>query len=103
MLYAILGTTGVVWSAGYLLWMYQRVFYGPIHHDENRALPDLDGREQISLWPLMAMALIMGVASPLWMKSIDKAVAHTLPPAPVSATTNANAASPSGSLNGLQK
>ena len=103
MLYAILGATGVVWSAGYLLWMYQKVFYGPIHHDENRALPDLDGREQISLWPLMAMALIMGVASPLWMKSINNAVAHTLPPAPVSATTNANAASPAGSLNGLQK
>jgi NADH-quinone oxidoreductase subunit M len=76
MLYGILGTTGVIWGAAYLLWMYQNVFYGPIKHDENNRLMDIDGREQISLWPLVAMALIMGVASPLWMKSIDPAVAQ---------------------------
>jgi NADH-quinone oxidoreductase subunit M len=79
MIYGILGASGVIWAAWYLLWMYQRVFYGPIHHDENRALPDLDRREQISLWPLAVMALVMGVASPYWMKSIDPAVARTLP------------------------
>jgi NADH-quinone oxidoreductase subunit M len=74
-IYGVLATSGVIWSACYLLWMYQRVFYGPIHHEENRALPDLDRREQISLWPLAVMALVMGVASPLWMKSIDPSVA----------------------------
>jgi NADH-quinone oxidoreductase subunit M len=75
MVYGILGTTGVIWGAAYLLWMYQKVFYGPIQRAENRQLVDIDGREQISLWPLMVMALIMGVASPYWMKSIDPAVA----------------------------
>jgi len=64
----------VIWSAAYLLWMYQRVFYGPIHHDENRAVPDIGAREQISLWPLAVMAVVMGVASPLFMKSIDGSV-----------------------------
>jgi NADH-quinone oxidoreductase subunit M len=81
MLAGILGTTGVIWGAAYLLWMYQKVFYGPIKHEENNRLPDIGGREQISLWPLVAMALIMGVASPLWMKSIDPAVAQTITPA----------------------
>ena len=74
-IYGVLASSGVIWSAAYLLWMYQRVFYGPIRHEENRSLPDLDGREQISLWPLVVMALVMGVVSPFWMKSIDPSVA----------------------------
>jgi NADH-quinone oxidoreductase subunit M len=79
MIYGILGASGVIWSACYLLWMYQKVFYGQITHDENKTLPDLDGREQISLWPIAVMALVMGVVSPYWMKSIDPAVGGTLP------------------------
>jgi NADH-quinone oxidoreductase subunit M len=79
MLFSILGASGVIWGACYLLWMYQKVFYGQIHRDENRMLPDIDGRERISLVPLVVMAVIMGVASPYWMKGIDPAVSGTLP------------------------
>src|SRR4029077_8814182 len=78
MLFAILGASGVIWGACYLLWMYQKVFYGQIHHDENKTLPEIDGRERISLVPLVAMAVIMGVASPYWMKSIEPAVNATI-------------------------
>src|SRR5262245_45832162 len=74
MIYGILGASGVIWGACYLLWMYQKVFFGPIHHDENKTLPDLDAREQISLWPIAVMALVMGVISPYWMKSIGPSV-----------------------------
>ncbi len=42
-------------------------------------LVDIDRRERISLVPLVVMALIMGVASPYWMKSIDPAVNGTVP------------------------
>jgi|SRR5579864_3826458 len=73
-IYGVLAASGVIWSAAYLLWMYQRVFYGPIRHQENRTVPDIGGREQISLWPLAVMAIVMGVASPLFMKSIDASV-----------------------------
>jgi NADH-quinone oxidoreductase subunit M len=75
-IYGVLASSGVIWSAAYLFWMYQRVFYGPIRHEENRTLHDIDGREQISLWPLAIMAVFMGVASPLFMKSIDGSVAQ---------------------------
>jgi NADH-quinone oxidoreductase subunit M len=78
MLFSILGASGVIWGACYLLWMYQKVFYGPIHHDENKSLPDIDVRERISLVPLVAMAVIMGVASPYWMKGIEPAVTSML-------------------------
>ena len=74
MIYGILAASGVIWSAAYLLWMYQKVFYGPIQHEENRKLTDLDGREQISLWPAAVIALVMGVASPYWMHAIDPSV-----------------------------
>jgi NADH-quinone oxidoreductase subunit M len=77
-IYGVLGASGVIWGACYLLWMYQKVFYGPIHHDENKTLPDIDGREQLSLWPVAVMALVMGVASTYWMKSIDPAVQHAM-------------------------
>jgi NADH-quinone oxidoreductase subunit M len=79
MLFSILGASGVIWGACYLFWMYQKVFYGQIHHEENKRLPDIDGRERISLVPLVVMAVIMGVVSPYWMKGIDPAVGATLP------------------------
>jgi NADH-quinone oxidoreductase subunit M len=79
MLFSILSTSGVIWGACYLLWMYQKVFYGPIRHEENKSLPDIDGRERISLVPLVVMALIMGVASPYWMRGIESAVVATIP------------------------
>jgi len=78
MLFAILGTSGVIWGACYLLWMYQKVFYGEIHHAENKTLPEIDGRERISLVPLVIMSMIMGVLSPYWMKAIEPAVNKTL-------------------------
>src|SRR6202451_3319531 len=74
--YGVLGATGVIWSACYLLWMYQRVFYGKVTHPVNLSLPDLDGRERAALWPAAAVALVMGVAPLLWLNAIDAAV-HT--------------------------
>src|SRR5579864_768634 len=78
--YGILGATGVIWSACYLLWMYQRVFYGKVAHPENNALPDLDAREQLALWPAAVAAVVMGVAPLLWLNIIDPAVATALVP-----------------------
>jgi NADH-quinone oxidoreductase subunit M len=78
--YGIVGATGVIWSACYLLWMYQRVFYGKVTHTVNLSLPDLDGRERAALWPAAAMALVMGVAPLIWLNAIDPAVQTALAP-----------------------
>jgi len=67
-----LATVGVILSAAYMLTMIQRVFYcglGP--KPENVIAPDLDAREHLALWPLVALFLIMGIASPIWMRAID--------------------------------
>jgi NADH-quinone oxidoreductase subunit M len=79
-IYGVLGATGVIWSACYLLWMYQRVFFGKVKLDINKRLSDLSAREQIALWPAVVVALIMGVAPLLWLNAIDPAVSTALAP-----------------------
>jgi NADH-quinone oxidoreductase subunit M len=74
------GATGVIWSACYLLWMYQRVFFGKVTHPENSTLPDISPREQLALWPTAVAALVMGVAPLLWLNIIDPAIQNTLAP-----------------------
>jgi NADH-quinone oxidoreductase subunit M len=54
---------GVILSACYLLWSYQRVFFGEITHEKNKSLPDASARER---WILITMAIVtlwMGVGS----------------------------------------
>ena len=79
-IYGILAATGVIWSAGYLLWMYQRVFYGQVKHAVNNTLPDLDLRERTALAPIAIAALVMGVAPLIWLNAIDPAVQAALAP-----------------------
>jgi len=76
--WGVVGATGVIWSACYLLWMYQRVFFGQVKHEENNSLLDLNLRERIALWPAAIMALVMGVAPLLWLNAIDPAVHNVL-------------------------
>ncbi len=77
-LWGVLGATGVIWSACYMLWMYQRVFFGKVTQDKNRALPDLDLRERIALWPTAVAAFAMGVAPLIWINAVDPAVRNVL-------------------------
>jgi NADH-quinone oxidoreductase subunit M len=71
-LWTVIGTTGVIFGAAYMLWMIQRVFYGAIGlRPEEVSGWDLSPREHLELWPFAALFLIMGVASPLWMRAID--------------------------------
>jgi NADH-quinone oxidoreductase subunit M len=90
-IYGILAATGVIWSACYLLWMYQRVFQGVVTNPLNKTLRDLDARERVSLWPLAIAALVMGVAPMLWLHSISPSVAAALKQA-TGATQAASAA-----------
>jgi len=78
--YGIIAATGVIWSAGYLLWMYQRVFYGKVTHAVNNSLSDISGFEKAAVWPCAAAALVMGVAPILWLGAIDPAVQAALTP-----------------------
>jgi len=78
--WGVVAATGVIWSACYLLWMYQRVFFGTVKHEANTSLPDLSVRERVALWPAAIMALGMGVAPMMWLNTIDPAVHNALLP-----------------------
>ncbi len=68
-------TVGVILSATYMLWMVQRIFYGQQSSlIVNRPAFDLNAREHIMLWPMAVVMLIMGVASPYWIKGIEDGV-----------------------------
>jgi NADH-quinone oxidoreductase subunit M len=54
---------GVIFSAVYLLWPYQRVFFGSVTQDKNGKLADLDTRERGILLVMAAMMLWMGIGS----------------------------------------
>jgi NADH-quinone oxidoreductase subunit M len=79
-IYGILAATGVIWSACYLLWMFQRVFYGKVTHPANNGMADMLGFEKAAVWPCAVVALVMGVAPILWLGAIDPAVQSALTP-----------------------
>ncbi|MBI4567024.1 MAG: NADH-quinone oxidoreductase subunit M, partial [Planctomycetes bacterium] len=56
----VVSVTGVILTAGYLLWMFQRVFFGPLNK-EYAGLPDLNAREIVTLAPLAGIVLFFGV------------------------------------------
>jgi NADH-quinone oxidoreductase subunit M len=69
----VAASLGVILAAAYILWMVQRVLYGEVTEERNLALPDLTPREWAVLVPLAALALFMGVASPLFTRRIEPA------------------------------
>ncbi|MBO1078736.1 NADH-quinone oxidoreductase subunit M [Roseomonas haemaphysalidis] len=58
---ALLGATGMVLGAAYMLWLYRRVLFSRISKDEIRALLDLSPREYVTFAPLILLTLWMGL------------------------------------------
>lgn len=74
--WGIVATTGVILSAAYMLWLIQRMFYGdesPMAASEALGSTDLRLGEQLVLWPLAVLMLIMGVAPNLFLRAIEMA------------------------------
>jgi NADH-quinone oxidoreductase subunit M len=71
---AVVATSGVILSAVYMLWMFQRVNYGEITNPKNAALPDLSLREWATLGPAVAMAVVMGVFPTIFLAPSEPAV-----------------------------
>jgi NADH-quinone oxidoreductase subunit M len=70
--FAIAATVGVILSAAYMLSMVQRVFYGPESSlTSSSPAADLRIGEQLVLWPLAALMLVMGVAPNYWLQTIE--------------------------------
>ncbi len=75
---AILGTTGIVLGAVYMLRMYQRVIFGEIKHHENNALRDLNIREILTLVPIIILILWIGLYPKPFLKLTSASTTHLL-------------------------
>jgi NADH-quinone oxidoreductase subunit M len=69
MLATVFAATGVIFSAVYMLWLVQRVFYG--RADGNLHMHDLSAREYIALVPMVAMMVWMGVYSQSFLPAVS--------------------------------
>jgi NADH-quinone oxidoreductase subunit M len=58
---AFFATTGVILSAAYALWLYRRVIFGALEKENLKKLFDLSPREQLILYPLIALTIFFGV------------------------------------------
>jgi len=72
---AAVAAVGVILSAVYMLWMYQRVIWGEIKNERNAGLLDLVGRERAMLIPLLIVMLWMGIYSNHFLRPMDASVA----------------------------
>ncbi|GLQ34766.1 NADH-quinone oxidoreductase subunit M [Amylibacter marinus] len=58
---AFVATTGVIFSAGYALWLYRRVIFGDLIKGSLKGILDMDTREKMLMAPLIVMTILLGV------------------------------------------
>jgi NADH-quinone oxidoreductase subunit M len=87
--YTAIAATGVILSAVYMLWMFQRVNYGPVTNAKNRGLRDLSVREWCVIAPVCAAAIFMGVFPGVFLRpmeaSVKRTIEHIVPTRPTNA------------------
>lgn len=86
-------TLGVIFGAVYMLWMFQRVMFGPFTHKENETLPDLSAREIAVVSPLIVAIFVMGIYPNIFLDKMGPSIQRFL--IRVSATVQPAHAEPS--------
>jgi len=67
-----------VLAAAYLLWLYQRVFFGTVTNPKNEQLPDLSPREVATFVPLIILAFWIGLYPKPFFQILEQPVNHTI-------------------------
>jgi len=81
--WAVFAALGVILSACYMLWLYQRVFYGETREEVRLHMPDMNLREWVAVVPLIIMMVWMGVYSQSFLPPVTKTTARALDQAQV--------------------
>ncbi len=76
--FAVLGASGVIFAAVYLLWSYQRVFFGTVDNPENQKLKDLTKREWAVLVPVVIFIVWIGFYPSTFLKKSEATTKHLL-------------------------
>ncbi len=96
--WAAWGALGVVLGAAYLLWLYQRVMFGPVTQFANEDLPDLNLREYATLVPLVILAFWIGIYPKPFFAVIEKPVENIVKQVNPSFYSEQRAKSPAAEL-----
>ena len=73
-LWAVWAAVGIVLGAAYMLWLYQRVMFGELEHEENQNLPDLNWREIATFVPLIILAFWIGLYPKVFLDYLHEPV-----------------------------
>jgi NADH-quinone oxidoreductase subunit M len=76
--FTVFAATGVILSAVYLLWLYQRVIYGVVRNPKMEHLPDMNKREIIIFVSILIFILWIGVYPNTFLKISDRSSAKVL-------------------------
>jgi NADH-quinone oxidoreductase subunit M len=76
--YAIVAAGGLILAAVYLLWMYQRVMFGPLDKPENKKLKDLSFREYVVLIPILFFMVMIGIYPQPFLNKTESTVQHLI-------------------------
>jgi NADH-quinone oxidoreductase subunit M len=99
---AVLGATGVILGAVYLLWMFQRMMQGPLDNPENKKLLDLSAREVWTLLPLVVLMFWIGAQPSTFLSMFDAAVyKNVVQPIETARAQRASNAAPSAPQFGM--
>jgi NADH-quinone oxidoreductase subunit M len=102
--WALMGALGIVLGAAYMLWMYQRVFFGPLSNPENKGLADLNFRELVCLIPIVVLCFWIGLYPRPVFRVLEKPVNYVVskvdPSYAQAAAQRGGAVAPAGELAG---
>jgi NADH-quinone oxidoreductase subunit M len=76
--YAVFATTGVIFAAVYMLWMFQRVMFGELTNPKNAELEDLSAREIIIMLPLLLFVFWIGVYPNTFFEKMNPAMQQVI-------------------------
>ena len=71
----LIATTGIILGAGYMLYLYRRIAFGPQVNADAAAMSDINGREMLLLAPIAVVVLWMGVYPETFLAPIRRDVA----------------------------
>lgn len=90
---AAIVASGMILSAAYMLWLYRRVVFGAMVHEDLKSLRDMRTNEIIAFAPLVVLVLLMGIYPSMFLDPMTASVDNLL--AQVNAaTTNQQATAP---------